>query len=55
MLKELKGHVSKVISVKKIIHPKYGKCLISQTAGLDSIKLWVIDKYLAGELKENNQ
>ena len=41
---KLKGHKNKVISIKKIIHPQYGKCLLSQAANLDSIKLWVISK-----------
>ena len=42
IIKELKGHNDKVVSIKKIMHPQYGKCLISQGAELDSIKLWTI-------------
>ena len=41
IIKELKGHINKVISIKTIIHPKYGKCLISQGAKNDCIKLWI--------------
>ena len=41
IIKELKGHNKKVISIKSIIHPKYGKCLLSQGDGEDTIKLWI--------------
>ena len=41
-IKWLKGHKDKVISIKKILHPKYGNCLLSQSPEIDSIKLWVI-------------
>ena len=41
IIKKLKGHYNEVISIKIIIHPKYGKCLISQGARNDSIKLWI--------------
>jgi len=37
---KLTGHINKIKYVKKIIHPKYGECLISQDIkGI--IKLWV--------------
>jgi len=42
IIKELKAHKDKVLSIKTIIHPKYGECLISQGAGNSSIKLWAI-------------
>ena len=43
IIKELKGHMDKVLSIKTIIHPKYGKCLISSSADDDDkIKLWKI-------------
>ena len=45
MIEELKGHKNKVITVKKIIHPLYGKCLITQAAYQDSIRLWIIKNY----------
>ena len=38
---ELSGHNNDVLTVKKIIHPKYGECLISNS---DEIKLWKINK-----------
>ena len=44
IIKELVGHNDKVLSIKSIIHPKYGKCLISQGSMNDSIKLWIIKK-----------
>ena len=42
IIKELKGHKNIVLSIKIIIHPKYGKCLISKGADNDAIKLWII-------------
>ena len=38
IIRELSGHNQVVSTIKKIIHPKYGECLISH--GLDSIILW---------------
>jgi WD40 repeat protein len=39
-IKSFKGHTSTVCSIEKIVHPKYGECLISQ--GLDGkLKLWI--------------
>ena len=35
------GHNNKVIEIKKIIHPKYGECFISQGLAHDQIKLWI--------------
>ena len=40
IIKELKGHSNKVISIKKINLPGYGECLFSQAIKLDSIKIW---------------
>ena len=38
-IKSLKGHTSTVCSIEKVVHPKYGECLISQ--GLDGkLKMW---------------
>ena len=37
----IKGHNNKVIAIKKINHPKYGECFISQGLYHDQIKLWV--------------
>ena len=30
IVKSLIGHNNEVLTIKKIIHPKYGECLISQ-------------------------
>ena len=39
-VKSLKGHTSTVCSIEKVVHPKYGECLISQ--GLDGkLKMWI--------------
>ena len=40
IIKKLYGHEKEVVCIKKIIHPKYGKCLISQGYDIDQIKLW---------------
>ena len=44
LVQELKGHNNKVLSIKTIIHPKYGKCLITSGADNEPIKLWIIEK-----------
>ena len=41
IIKKLKGHENKVCSIKKIIHPQYGECLISQGYKKDQIKIWI--------------
>ena len=41
LIKSSTTHTDKVITVKKIIHPKYGECLISQNLGKSEIKLWI--------------
>ena len=38
-IKDLKGHNTDVLTIKKIIHPQYGECLISISS---EIKLWNI-------------
>ena len=40
IVKELKCHKGYVLTIKAIIHPKYGKCLISQGTD-DKINLWI--------------
>ena len=40
-IKSLIGHNNRVITIKKIILPKYGECLISQGYNNDQIKLWI--------------
>ena len=43
MVKSFKGHSSTVCTIEKVVHPKYGECLISQ--GLEGkLKLWVNPK-----------
>ena len=41
IVKSLTSHNNKVITLKRIIHPKYGDCLISQNFKESEIKLWV--------------
>ena len=40
-IKIFKGHDNIVLTLKKINHPKYGECLISQGYEHDNIKLWI--------------
>ena len=42
IIKEIEGHNNKVLSLKIIFHPLYEKCLISQGAEFEPIKLWII-------------
>ena len=42
ILKSLSAHNMSVLTIKKINHPKYGECLISQGFNEDNIKLWNI-------------
>ena len=44
IIKEIEGYNDKVISLKIIKHPIYGKCLLSQGAKFEPIKLWIIKK-----------
>ena len=44
IIKNLEGHIEFPITIKKIIHPLYGKCLISEGDENDTIKLWIIQK-----------
>ena len=41
VVNNISGHNKGVLTVKKIIHPKYGECLISQNLGKSEIKLWI--------------
>ena len=41
IIKNITGHSNEVITIKKITHPKYGECLISQGRGKDHFKLWI--------------
>ena len=42
--KSFVAHSSKVITIKKFFHPKYGECLISQGFINDQIKIWINKK-----------
>ena len=44
IIEEIRGHNDKVISLKIINHPIYGKCLLSQGTYFEPIKLWIIRK-----------
>ena len=41
IIKSFNFHSNIVCSIKKIFHPKYGECLISQGYKKDQIKLWI--------------
>ena len=41
IVEELKEHKKNVLTVKKIIHPKYGPCLITHGYNEENIKLWI--------------
>jgi len=43
IVKSLTGHNNYVTTIKKIIHPEYGECLISQNWVESEIKLWTND------------
>ena len=40
IIKEAVGHNNNVVTIKRIMHPKFGECLISQAALNEPIKLW---------------
>jgi WD40 repeat protein len=44
IVNKLKEHKNWVITMKKIYHPLYGECLISQDSGNGEIKLWANEK-----------
>ena len=41
IINSLTGHNNRVLTIKKIIHPKYGECLISQNYKHSELKLWI--------------
>ena len=41
--KKLKGHNFEIVTIKKMIHPLYGECLVSQDRENTQIKIWSID------------
>ena len=42
IVKNLSGHNDDVVGIKKINHPQFGECLISQGWESDQIKIWLI-------------
>ena len=43
IIKNLIRHRNNVVTIKKVFHQKYGKCLISQGYANDQIKIWIYD------------
>ena len=41
IIKSLTGYNNEVCTIKKIIHPTYGECIISQGWENEQIKLWI--------------
>ena len=41
IVKSLSGHNNYVCTIRKIVHPKYGGCIISQSWHNDDIKIWM--------------
>ena len=41
IIKSLAGHDNDVITLKKIFHPKFGDCLVSQGEMDDQIRIWI--------------
>ena len=41
-LNEFEGHNDYVMAIKKIIHPRFGECLLTQGYIFGNIKLWII-------------
>ena len=40
IVKSLVGHDNKVLTIKKVMHPQYGECILSQGYEKDQIKIW---------------
>ena len=40
IINDIIGHNNCVVSIKKIIHPIFGECLISLGSSIDQIKIW---------------
>ena len=41
LIKSFSGHNNEVCTIKKIIHPTFGECLLSQGLANDQIKMWI--------------
>ena len=46
VVKDLKGHSTYIVTIKKILHPKYGDCLISVGNFYEQLKLWINKKFI---------
>lgn len=46
VVKNLLGHNTYIVTIKKIFHPKYGNCLVSVGNFYEQIKLWINKKFL---------
>ena len=44
IIKDLIGHNSRIICIKKINHPNFGDCILSQGYKNGQIKLWIPKK-----------
>ena len=42
--KSLRGHSNEIVTIKKIIHPIYGECILSQERDNYNIKIWKTEK-----------
>jgi len=42
IVKDLINHNKDVMTIKKVLHPQYGECLVSQGICDDQIKLWIM-------------
>ena len=56
VVNSLIGHSNNILTIKTVIHPLYGECIISQELYSGQIKLWINKtnkmKYIIGELYE---
>ena len=43
VVKDYKGHNNEVVTIKKILHPQYGECLLSQGWEEDQIRIWILN------------
>ena len=41
IVKNFKGPTNSILTIKKIVHPEYGECLITQGYNEDQIKIWI--------------
>ena len=46
IIRKLIGNKYEIINIKRIIHPKYGECLVSQGILNEKIKIYIEKKYI---------